>query len=56
MVSSRGDDPINTIYMVWDWGGNAADSPVVYDNLTIIPEPTTLLLLGLAAVMVRRKH
>ena len=38
------------------WGGpNPAPSSYGFDNLTVIPEPTTMALLGLGAVLLRRR-
>ena len=39
-----------------DSGATDVDSAMLVDNIQFIPEPTTLLLLGLGFVMVRRKR
>jgi len=44
-----------TIFLVWNWNYNATERPVVFDNLTIVPEPATFLLLGLGGILIRRK-
>jgi len=54
---SSGGELAGIIRLTWDWDDNAIENPVVYDNLTIIPEPATLSLLGLgAAAMLRRRR
>lgn len=49
------EDPANLIYMTWNWSDNAEDSPVIYDNLTIIPEPATLVLFGLGCLFLKKR-
>jgi hypothetical protein len=39
-----------------DSGATDVDSAMLVDNIQFIPEPTTLLLLGLGAVMLRKKR
>lgn len=53
LVGPGAPEPTNLVVMTWDWPSNAEDSPVIYDNLTIIPEPTTFLLMGLGAFINR---
>ena len=49
-------EKIGSIYLDWNWNYNATYDPVVFDNLTIIPEPCTLALLGLGALVLRRRR
>lgn len=52
---SEYDDPdheaeAGTIRLAWNWNFNAEENPVIFDNLTMVPEPATLLLLGLGGL------